>query len=267
VTPPAVRQQIKAFEAWLGVKLFERRARQLSLTVEGEFYLDVAKEVLHAHTQGYMRFRRRFDERGFKVSTSIFIAQELLLPNYLSFSDFSDDTELRIEAGGGLVDFETEPFDATIRFGTGEWPNIISRKLCDVDIALVCSPEYLVKNPIHRISDLKSHKIITSSSVFENWDQWGLGKDMKNQDKMACDSYMAGMKAASLVLGIAMGIFPTINSWVNKGLLVSPLTQNISTPYGYWVCTPDNHLHPATDAFIRWSQSLFDQISAIKNSD
>ena len=120
MTPPAVSQQIKAFETWLGVKLFDRRARQLTLTVEGELYLRIAREVLQAHTQGYVGFRRRFDERSFRISTSIFIAQELLLPNYLSFPDFCGDTELRIEAGMSLVDFETESIDATIRFGTGD---------------------------------------------------------------------------------------------------------------------------------------------------
>ena len=267
VTPPAVSQQIKAFETWLGVKLFDRRARQLTLTVEGEHYLGIAREVLHAHTQGYVGFRRRFDEQSLRISTSIFIAQELLLPNYLSFSDFCVDTELRIEAGMSLVDFEAESIDATIRFGTGDWPNITSQKLCDIGIAPVCSPSYLEKNPIRQLADLKYHRLIMTSPMLEDWKQWGLEEDPGNQDKMVCDSYMAIMKAASAGLGVAMGLFPITNAWVAKGLLASPLTQRVATPYAYWVCSPSNHPHPATDAFFQWSKSLFEQIPHIENSD
>ena len=265
VTPPAVSQQIKAFESWLGVKLFERRARHLSLTVEGEFYLGVAQEVLRAHTQGYVGFRRSFDERSLRISTSIFIAQELLLPNYSSFSDFYDNTELRIEAGMSLVDFESESIDATIRFGTGEWPNVTSQKLGDTGIAPVCCPDYLAKNPIRQLSDLKQHRLIVTSSVHTDWEQWGWEAGSDDQDKMVCDSYMATIKAASAGLGIAMGIFPITNSWVSKGLLTFPLSQPIPTPYTYWVCTPGSHVHPATSAFFQWSKSLFEQIPEIEN--
>ena len=257
VTPPAVSQQIKAFEDWLGVTLFERRARKLKLTREGEFYLGVAREVLRAHTEGYQSFRRRFDESTFRISTSIFIAQELLLPHYLSFSDFYPGTELRIEAGTSLVEFDTDSVDATIRFGSGEWPNIVSRKLCDISLVPVCSPDYQVKNPINQLTDLIHHKLIMTSSMLEDWGRWGLG-DI--QDKMVCDSYMAAMKAASAGLGVAMGLFPITNTWIDSGVLVSPLPREVTTPYAYWVCSPQSHPHPATGAFFEWSKSLFEQI-------
>ena len=267
VTPPAVSQQIKAFETWLGVKLFDRRARQLTLTAEGELYLSIAREVLQAHTHGYVGFKRRFDERSFRISTSIFIAQELLLPNYLSFSDFCSDTELRIEAGMSLVDFETESVDATIRFGAGDWPNITSRKLCGINIAPVCSPDYLTKNPLRQLADLKYHRLITTSSMLEDWEQWGLAEDPVNQDKMICDSYMATIKAASAGLGVAMGLFPVTNGWVSKGLLASPLAHRATSPYAYWVCSPGSHPHPATVAFFKWAKSLFEQVRENKNFD
>ncbi len=263
VTPPAVSQQIKALENWLGVALFTRQTRQLALTAEGEFYLDVAREVLHAHTQGYAGFKRRFDERSFKISTSVFVAQELLIPNYLSFADFCSDTELRIEAGMSLVDLENEAIDATIRFGSGNWPNITSHKLCNIDIAPVCSPNYFSKNPIRKIDDLKNHKLIMTAGMFEVWEQWGLGENLSNQECMVCDSYMSVMKAASEGLGVTMGFFPIANSWVNKGLLVAPFTQRTTTPYAYWVCYPSNHPHPATEAFLKWSESVFEQIPAL----
>jgi len=264
VTPPAVSQQIKALESWLEVALFTRQTRQLALTAEGEFYLGVAREVLHAHTQGYAGFKRRFDNRSFRISTSVFVAQELLIPNYVSFTDFCSATELRIEAGMSLVDLESESIDATIRFGNGNWPNITSQKLCNIDIAPVCSPDYFTKNPIDKVDDLKDHKLIMTAGMFEMWAQWGLGEDSNNQDSMICDSYMSVMKAASAGLGVTMGFFPIVNTWVNKGLLVLPFTHRTTTPYAYWGCSPRNHPHPATEAFLKWSNSVFEQIPALE---
>jgi LysR family glycine cleavage system transcriptional activator len=131
----------------------------------------IARKVLHAHRHCYVWFRCRFDERLFRISTSIFVAQELLLPNYLSFPDFFDDTELRIESGMSLVDFDTESIDATIRFGSEGWPNITSQKLCDIGTAPVFSPDYLLKNSIRQLADLKCHRLIMTSLMFENWEQ------------------------------------------------------------------------------------------------
>ena len=104
-------------------------------------------------------------------------------------------------------------------------------------------------------------------SMFEDWEQWGLGEDPGYQDKMVCDSYMAMMRAASAGLGIAMGFFPITNGWVNKGLLTAPLTHKVSTPYAYWVCSPGNHPHPATEAFFNWAKSLFEQVADIDMSE
>jgi DNA-binding transcriptional LysR family regulator len=103
--------------------------------------------------------------------------------------------------------------------------------------------------------------------MLEDWEQWGLEEDPNNQEKMVCDSYMAMMKAASAGLGVAMGLFPITNAWLNKGLLASPLMHGVTTPYAYWVCAPGDYPHPATDAFFKWSRSLFEQIPDIENND
>ena len=262
VTPPAVGQQIKALEDWLGVPLFERRPRSLTLTPEGEHYLSVAREVLQAHKRGYMEFKRRFQNSSFNISTSLFIAQEVLIPNYLSFADFYPDTELRIEARMSLADFDSDTIDAAIRFGAGQWPATQARKLCDVKVAPVCSPDYLKENPITDIQNLDQHRLIYSSAQLEEW-HFLLGD--KPHQKLVCDSYMAAMKAASEGVGIALGIFPVSNNWLNKGLLTMPFPALVPTPYGYWVCTPEQRSHPASEAFYDWAKQLFDQLPMLDN--
>jgi len=266
VSPPAVSQQIKAFEDWLGVELFDRRARQLALTEEGSYYLGVASKVLQAHHQGYIEFKRRMNRRSFNISTSLFIAQEVLLPNYLSFTDHDPDTELRIEARMSLADFDNEPVDAAIRFGVGSWARCHSKKLCDVYIAPVCSPSYLRDNPIKGVADLNNHRLINTPSSLENWVELGLLENTRGrqaESPLVFDSYMTVIKAASEGVGVALGLFPVTNSWINEGLLCCPLATQVKSSFGYWACVPENYTHPATDAFYGWSQTLFDGIPSI----
>jgi LysR family glycine cleavage system transcriptional activator len=270
VSPPAVSQQIRAFENWLGVELFDRRARKLALTEEGDYYLGVARKVLQAHTQGYVEFKRRLNKQSFNVSTSLFIAQEILLPNYLSFSDCCPGTELRIEARMSLSDFDNEPVDAAIRLGTGDWAGVSSKKLCDVYIAPVASPGYLLENPVKDITDLKHHRLLYSSSNLEDWTELGLlesSGDPNKNSALVFDSYMTALKAASEGVGIALGLFPITNSWVNRGLLCCPLTKKIKSSYSHWSCAPKNYTHPATGAFHSWCKTLFDEIPPIEVSN
>jgi len=268
VSPPAVSQQIKAFENWLEIDLFDRRGRRLALTEAGSYYFDVASKVLQTHNQGYVEFKRRLNRTSFNVSTSLFVAQELLLHNYLSFTDSFPKTELRIEARMSLADFEHEPIDGAIRFGTGDWPGCSSRKLCDIYMAPVCSPDYLQKNPVRDLADLKSQRLISTSSSL---DDWGELESLRNATRdrteppLVFDSYMTALKAASEGVGIALGLFPVTNNWITKGLLCCPLTVPMKSSYGYWFCAPENNTHPITDAFFLWIEALFDDIPPVRN--
>ena len=78
---------------------------------------------------------------------------------------------------------------------------------------------------------------------------------------------ISALKAASEGVGIALGLFPITNSWVNRGLLCCPLTKKIKSSYSHWSCAPKNYTHPATGAFHSWCKTLFDEIPPIEVSN
>ncbi|MCG8667989.1 MAG: LysR substrate-binding domain-containing protein [Pseudomonadales bacterium] len=264
VTPPAVSQQIKSLEQWLGVQLFERHARRLSLTAEGEFYLQIARKVMQSHKQGYLEFQRRFHNTSLHVSAPLFVTQEILIPNYLSFNDYSPATELRIEARMSLVDFDVEPMDAAIRFGNGDWPGLDCRRLCHANIVPVCSERYLQANSIKDIDELLNHRLIYSSPEMRDWSPLFPQLAEIEHSKLVCDSYLSAIKSASEGLGIALALLPATNQWINDGRLVLPLDFNVATDSGYWVVAPQRDSQSqVVDAFYQWSKSLFDKLPAL----
>lgn len=264
VTPPAISQQIKALEEWLGVQLFERHTRRLSLTVEGEHYLQVARKVMRAHKQGYLEFQRRFHSASLHISAPLFIAQELLIPKYLSFNDFCPGTELRIEARMSLVDFEAEALDAAIRFGDGKWPGVDVQRLCHSIVTPVCSQEYLEKHSFSSFADLLKHRLIYSSSELRDWQPFLTNFANQEHQKLVCDSYMAAITSASQGLGIALAILPTTNHWVNDGRLVLPFPMAVKTEMGYWTAAPKrDQQSQVINGFSQWAKKLFDDLPSL----
>ncbi len=267
VSPSAVSQQIKSLETWLDIPLFERQTRNISLTKAGAFYRDVAANLVYTHRHGFLEFQRRFQNPSFHVSAPIFIAQDFMIPNYLSFRDFLPEVELRIEARSSYVDFSEDPVDAAIRYGDGSWPNLDSYLLCQTYIAPVCSPEYAAKNSLKHIEDLSTHKLISPTEDLEQWSKL-LGRPAdRNSDILICDSYLAAIKAASEGLGITLALLPSTNSWIDDGRLVLALDGKIRSSRGYWAVAPKrSHRQKEIQAFFQWARSLFEDLPSVEKT-
>ncbi|TGN40450.1 LysR substrate-binding domain-containing protein [Marinobacter confluentis] len=268
VTAPAVGQQIKAFEEWLGKPLFQRSARQLSLSAEGECYFRAAQAIMTAHKKGYIEFSRRFDKSVLHISAPLFTVQEVLLPNYLRFNDYASATELRIEARMSYVDFDAERVDAAIRLGDGNWPELHCRKLCEAFVAPVCSPSYAASHEFTKPGDLSQHRLIYAEPAMNDWGHYFGVNDFQPQNKpIICDSYLGALKAASDGLGVALAIFPTANTWVDSNRIVLPFPVQYRTGRSYWMVVPESdHSLPQIDAVYGWLQSIFDELPALKQT-
>ncbi|MFQ3324089.1 MAG: LysR family glycine cleavage system transcriptional activator [Pseudomonadales bacterium] len=262
VTPPAISQQIGALEHWLELELFERKARKLTLTPAGQYYLKVAQKILFEHVQGYLELERRFKTKALNISAPLFLAQELLIPNYLSFADFVPGIELRLETRMSLVDFENEALDAAIRFGDGNWPGLDCRKLGDSHVSIVCSQKYLDKHGPIDINNLANHRLLSISAELSDWSLL-LGHPIpKQQSRIICDSYMATIKSAAEGLGIAAGIFPLVSLWVNSKKLISPLATSYSNGNTYWLVSPSREEQTdAIEGLYKWVKALLAQLA------
>jgi LysR family glycine cleavage system transcriptional activator len=290
VSPPAVSQQIKALEKYLEIKLFRRHGPRLELTDAGHFYYQLAADTVRSHQQGFKEFDRKYNQRSLRLNTPLFIAQEILIPNYLTFKTLEPNTELRITTGTEYIDFDTGIADAAIRFGLGHWQGLEAKLLCPVKVSPVCSPDYLKQNPIGKRSNTNnsytsnsntdtSHATKTSApkpsfptsdvhrwlndqtllSTNENYRDWlQYSPELQQHQGIVCDSYFSAIKSAEQGLGVALGIFPAINNWVNDGKLLS-LTECLDSPTSYWLVCPKEHARSALiDSCYRWAKQLFD---------
>jgi LysR family glycine cleavage system transcriptional activator len=264
VSPPAISQQIKVLEEYLGISLFDRSSRKLKLTAAGEYYYQTSRDIIKRHNTSYRDFERKFCHPTLQISSPIFIAQELLIPNYPRFKDYAPNIELRITTGNEYVDFDDEPADAALRFGTGDWPELGARFVSSVDIKLLCSQVYMEQHNLST-TQLMSKKDIEEQviiSLYEDLRDWRVSfPEFNPKQKIIVDSYFSAVRAAEEGLGIAIGLLPMVNQRIRDKKLIPLLTDTITTLYSYWLVAPKATAESENfEALYSWIKDLFETL-------
>lgn len=237
LTASAVSQKIKQLEDFLNVSLFTRMTRSLALTMEGQDYQLIAKDILSFYQQRQREFLRRYSRRDMRLSMIPFIANDIVLPSLPDYQEANPDTELKIEASTSLVNFAEDDMDAAIRFGLGDWAGLVATPLCRCKVILVAAPHILSKKPVYDLNDLKAHSLISMRGAETAWENLAtkLSLPFLNQCRsLEVDSYLASMVAAQQGLGVAIGVKPLINPWLADGRLTQVMELEIDIPQAYY---------------------------------
>src|SRR5260370_42521564 len=141
VTQGAVSHQVKALEATLGVKLFNRERQRLVMTEAGREYLTVVRDALDRIAVGTERLVRRQNSGVLTISTSPDFAAKWLVHRLGRFAESYPELDLRVSAAAPHVDFAREEVDLAFRLGDGKWPGLDAARLCSEQLVRVCSPK------------------------------------------------------------------------------------------------------------------------------
>src|SRR6201984_1691533 len=143
VTQGAVSHQVKALEATLGIKLFNRERQRLVITAAGREYLTVVRDAFDRIAAGTERVLQRQNAGVLTVSTSPDFAAKWLVSRLGNFAEAHPEIDLRISATLHHVDFAREEVDLAVRHGDGNWPGLDPVQLSAERLFAVCSPKLL----------------------------------------------------------------------------------------------------------------------------
>ena len=150
LTPAAVSKNVAQLERSLGVRLFHRSTRRLSLTEGGERFLRQVDAPL-ASLQGALAGVRTTDRRPagvLKVSLGQAFGRRFVLPLLGEFLARHPDVVPDWHFDNRPVDLVGEGFDAAIGGGFALAPGLVARELAPVHIVAVASPAYLAGRPL-----------------------------------------------------------------------------------------------------------------------
>lgn len=245
VTQTAISHQIRRLEDQLGLRLFERRNRALTLTREAEAYLPSVRAAFEDLRQATARLRRRERDDVLIVSTTPSLAAKWLVTRVASFQDAHPGIEVRITTSTHLVDFGREDVDMAVRYGRGSWPGLRAHWLMAEDIFPVCSPGLLqdAAKPLRVPTDLEHHTLLHASASREEWQLWltaaGLPVSIARQRGLTFDQSFMAIQAAVEGLGVALGRTRYVEDDIAAGRLVVPFDVVLPAEAGFYVVAPE----------------------------
>lgn len=271
VTPSAVSHQIKNLEDELGFALFKRLNRALSLTQAGSAYLEVVQKAFNVLRQGEQEISRRFGKPSVTASIMPFLANELVIPNLLGFQQRYPDIELKLEVSAKAPDFNHSEADIAIRFGMGNWPDVIAaEKLSNISGMPVCSPAFLESHPIHCHEDIIDLPLINLGTGHNAWKLWADHVNLppfEPKSTLHMDVLLAHYQAVEQGLGIGIGVLPLVKPMIKAGRLVAPFPETVQIEEAYYlIIRPGQEERPEIIAFADWLKGLFSDLEEMKIS-
>ena len=160
----AISRQIQALENDLKVQLFERHARGLVLTENGEYLFKSAHEVISKLKDVESNLSGGKDKLDGKltVTTVVSFGTTWLTPRIKEFMNLNPGIEIELIFDDKELDLSTRQADVGIWMRRPKQLNYIQKKFVDFNYHIYGSNEYLEKNGYPKtLKDLNNHKFIT----------------------------------------------------------------------------------------------------------
>ncbi len=258
-SPPAVVRTLAALEAYLGIRLFNRSTRRISLTEEGRHYLESCRQLLAAVKDAESALTTDAAEPGgqLTITAPVLFGQMYVAPVVTRFVQKYGKVCVNLMLLDRVVNLLEENVDVGIRIGALEDSSLVARPLGSVRRMVIASPDYLsrIGVPKHPRDLLKANCVRFSGGMGTWWTFHEGGKQFSvsvtgnlefNHAAPAADACLAG-------LGFGMFISYQVAHHIEQNHLQIVLESFESPPRPINVVYPHARLLPArTKAFIAW---------------
>jgi DNA-binding transcriptional LysR family regulator len=239
VSPSAVSQAVRNLEQRVGLTLFNRNTRGVSLTEAGASYFERVVPAMRELTLASEELGAVADRAAGLLRINLARAGHMIVlqPVLRRFLDAYPEIRLDISIDGSLVDIVSNGFDAGIRFG-----DLVERDMVGVKVGppifahILASPEYLSLHgaPMHP-RDLLDHACVCFRQVSTGQvERWAFAKDgdvleLAVNGRLIVNDSAALVQAALDGIGVIYMINGYIERFLDDGRLVRVL-QDWSPP-------------------------------------
>jgi DNA-binding transcriptional LysR family regulator len=262
VTQSAMSRQIRALEEDLGVALFHRHHRALTLTDDGQRLHAACATMLSQLRTVVTTIRAPHRREVLALSTTPGLASLWLIPRLPLFTKAHPGIDVRLDASVTKRHLRAEGFDLAIRYspvGTTEGTPLFSESMQPV-----CSPKLLQKGmpPLRAPGDLRQHTLLhvdyhpQQGKVPLEWALWlqAVGQtDLQAASTLSFSGYGEAIAAALAGQGVALGRRPLVDALLRSRQLVTPFKDTTASSRTYYLVTePGARMRPAVQALEQW---------------
>jgi LysR family transcriptional regulator, transcriptional activator for dmlA len=246
ITTPAVSKHLALMESRLGVSLVVRTTRRMSLTPEGELYLESARRILGEidGMEELLGLSKATPKGLLRVNATLGFGRSHVAPLISRFVRKHPQVEVQLQLSVNPPPLTEDSFDVCVRFGAPPDSRVIARYIAPNRRLLCASPAYLSKHGVPKVpNDLTKHNCIGIRQGEEAYGVWrltsGRGKSatteaVKTRGNLATNDGEIAVNWALEGHGVLMRAEWDIERYLRNGRLVHVLPQ---------YHTPDADIH------------------------
>ena len=174
VSASAVGKSVGRLEDKLGVRLFHRSTRSVTLTAEGGLFLERSRRILAEIEAAQMEISQATAAPRGRLRVSLPLVSALMLPVLSDFMEAYPQIELDLDFTDRVVDVIEEGFDAVVRIGEPADSRLAARRLGSFRWCVVASPDYFERRgtpdtPVDLLDHTCLHYRYPSTGRLEAW--------------------------------------------------------------------------------------------------
>ncbi|MFC5606966.1 LysR substrate-binding domain-containing protein [Variovorax soli] len=253
VTTPAVSKHLAQMESRLGLALVNRTTRRMSLTPEGELYLQHARRIL-AEIDGMEQMLgvgKATPQGLLRVNATLGFGRSHVAPLISKFVKRHPQVQVQLQLSVNPPALTDDTYDVCIRFGAPPDSRVIARHIAPNRRLLCASPAYLARHGVPKVpNDLTRHNCIGIRQGEEAYGVWrlssGRGRSARTESVKTRGNLTTndGEIAVSWALeghGVLMRAEWDIERYLRSGRLVQILPQYFTPDADVYAVYPQRH--------------------------
>lgn len=175
ISPPAATMRLASMEKRIGARLLNRSTRKISLTPEGEIYLQHATRLIEdlRELDEIVSGNRQAPRGVLRVNAPLGFGRTVIAPLVSTFSAQYPAVEIQLEVTDRPVDLIESGFDLAIRFGELPDNRINARRIMSNRRFICAAPRYLDVHGIPKtLGDLAKHRCIVHRQNDDAYGVW-----------------------------------------------------------------------------------------------
>jgi DNA-binding transcriptional LysR family regulator len=272
ITTPAVSKHLQQMERRIGTPLVNRTTRRMSLTPEGELYLQHARRILNEMDDlAQLLGSAKVTPKGLlRVNATLGFGRSHVAPVISRFVKKYPQVEVQLQLSVNPPPLTDDAFDVCIRFGPPPEARVIARRIASNRRLLCAAPSYLARHGTPKSpGDLTRHNCIGIRQGDEAYGVWRLTRNGGKEERPESVKIRGNLTtndggvAVSWALegqGILMRAEWDIVTCLRNGKLVQVLPQ-YHTPDAdiYAVYSPGHQTSTRVRAFVDFITSALAQ--------
>lgn len=254
MTPQAASQALAHLEKHLGMRLFHRTTRSMSLTAEGRQFLEAVLPSLGGLQRALEVSRRSTDDLAgpLRIAGPRSTLQPVLLPLLQEFCAAHPEVQPDVQLDDRVGNWVEDRVDVGFRIGQSPADGVVARRLFPLQLVICAAPAYLVRHGApDSLDQLSAHRCVvfrqSSTAKLMPW-KVKVGDGIVSQHVTpSLSTNEEDLETHAVVSGQAIGLLSgtVAAAHIRSGALVPLLTDTVAEPAGVFIYYGSRTAQPA----------------------